>query len=47
MENVLVSRSGHAKLCDMSVAKECLKEDGGRTTTLVGTPHYMAPEVGS
>merc|ERR1712079_681807 len=39
-ENLLLSRSGHLKLCDLGLAKR-----GKRGWTLVGTPEYVAPEV--
>lgn len=32
------------KLIDMGTAK-FLKGKGGRTFTIIGTPHYMAPEI--
>ena len=32
------------KLIDMGTAKY-LKGKGGRTFTIIGTPHYMAPEI--
>ena len=32
------------KLIDMGTAK-FLKGKGGRTYTIIGTPHYMAPEI--
>ncbi|EZG50652.1 CGMP-dependent protein kinase [Gregarina niphandrodes] len=40
-ENVLLDNQGYSKLIDFGCAKK-IKE---RTYTLVGTPHYMAPEV--
>lgn len=40
-ENVLIDVQGYIKLIDFGCAKK-LKE---RSYTLVGTPHYMAPEV--
>ena len=48
--NILVSRDGHAKLCDFGIAKGMLGKDGApdfsltRTNMSVGTPLYMAPE---
>merc|ERR1712039_162088 len=43
-ENVMLDHQGYLKLIDFGTAK---KLDSGcrRTFTMVGTPHYMAPEV--
>jgi cGMP-dependent protein kinase len=40
-ENIVVDEEGYPKLIDFGTAK-FIK---GRTFTIVGTPHYMAPEV--
>ena len=40
-EKVLVDQSGYPKLVDFGAAKQVQ----GRTFTVLGTPHYMAPEV--
>ncbi|KAH0472177.1 MAG: uncharacterized protein KVP18_001167 [Porospora cf. gigantea A] len=40
-ENILLDSQGYIKLIDFG----CAKKVSGRTYTLVGTPHYMAPEV--
>lgn len=40
-ENVMVDEDGYTKLIDFGTAKIV----NGRTYTIVGTPHYMAPEV--
>ena len=40
-ENVMVDEDGYPKLIDFGIAKIVQ----GRTYTVVGTPHYMAPEV--
>lgn len=40
-ENVVVDEDGYLKLIDFGTAKIVTK----RTYTIVGTPHYMAPEV--
>lgn len=40
-ENVMVDQDGYPKLIDLGTAKIL----NGRTFTIVGTPHYMAPEV--
>ena len=51
-ENVLTKRNGYLKLIDFGTAKllgEEEEKDGGernfRTFTILGSPHYMAPEV--
>eukprot|EP01069_Polyplicarium_translucidae_P004690 Polyplicarium_translucidae@DN2636_c0_g1_i1.p1 len=40
-ENILLDSQGYIKLIDFG----CAKKVQGRSYTLVGTPHYMAPEV--
>lgn len=40
-ENIIVCENGYLKLIDFGTAKE-IEE---RTSTILGTPHYMAPEV--
>lgn len=40
-ENILVIKSGYIKLIDFGTAKSIID----RTSTIIGTPHYMAPEV--
>ncbi|OMJ74855.1 hypothetical protein SteCoe_26108 [Stentor coeruleus] len=40
-ENIMIDEDGYPKLIDFGTAKIV----NGRTYTLVGTPHYMAPEV--
>mmetsp|Transcript_7904 Transcript_7904/g.15315 ORF Transcript_7904/g.15315 Transcript_7904/m.15315 type:complete len:878 (-) Transcript_7904:193-2826(-) len=40
-ENIMVDEDGYPKLIDFGTAKITV----GRTFTIVGTPHYMAPET--
>ena len=40
-ENVIIDDDGYPKLIDFGISKIL----NGRTYTIVGTPHYMAPEV--
>jgi cGMP-dependent protein kinase len=42
-ENVMLDNQGYLKLIDFGIAKKLA--DGGKTYTVVGTPHYMAPEI--
>jgi cGMP-dependent protein kinase len=43
-ENVMLDQQGYLKLIDFGIAKK-LEESKNRTFTMIGTPHYMAPEV--
>ena len=43
-ENLMLTYSGHLKLIDMGTAK-FLKSSSAKTFTMIGTPHYMAPET--
>ena len=42
-ENTIVDKNGYLHLIDLGTAKnlDCTK----RTFTILGTPHYMAPEI--
>merc|ERR1740123_2520023 len=43
-ENVMLDRQGYLKMIDFGIAKK-LEEGKSRTFTMIGTPHYMAPEI--
>lgn len=42
-ENIMVNHEGYIKLIDMGTAKYLKNKN--RTFTIIGTPHYMAPEI--
>jgi len=44
-ENVLLNHHGLAKIVDFGLAKRVLDDDGVPAGRIVGTPHYMAPEL--
>lgn len=44
-ENLMMCTNGYLKLVDMGTAKKLKIERRYRTTTIIGTPHYMAPEI--
>ena len=43
-ENLVIDHSGYLKLIDFGLSKVLTAADG-RTWTLCGTPHFMAPEI--
>jgi cGMP-dependent protein kinase len=45
-ENIMIDDKGYLKLIDMGTAKILKSDSGvGKTFTILGTPHYMAPEI--
>lgn len=45
-ENIMIDEKGYLKLIDMGTAKILKSKNGiNKTFTLLGTPHYMAPEI--
>lgn len=43
-DNIMVNHKGFCKLLDMGTCK-VLTERPFRTKSIIGTPHYMAPEI--
>ena len=43
-ENIILNENGYIKLIDFGTVKDTINY-GSTTHTLIGTPHYMAPEV--
>ena len=45
-ENIMIDHMGYLNLIDMGTAKILKPEEGmNKTYTILGTPHYMAPEI--
>ncbi len=42
--NILICEDGRVQLCDFGVAG-ILESKLNKRTTILGTPHYMAPEI--
>ena len=41
-QNIIIEKNGYPKLLDFSCCKKVLN---GKTSTLIGTPYFMAPEI--
>jgi cGMP-dependent protein kinase len=41
-ENIIIEKNGYPKLIDFSCCKKIMNE---KTSTLIGTPYFMAPEI--
>lgn len=44
-ENAVMDRNGYLNLIDLGTGKIMSEDNGYRTFTIIGTPHYMAPEI--
>lgn len=44
-ENLMMNTDGYLTLVDMGTAKKLKIERRYRTSTIIGTPHYIAPEI--
>ena len=44
-ENILIDETGYLKVIDFGIAKSLTNKKNLKTFTIVGTPHYMAPEI--
>jgi cGMP-dependent protein kinase len=44
-ENAVVEAKGYLKIIDLGTARKLVSASGFRSFTIIGTPHYMAPEV--
>ena len=46
-DNIIVDDQGYLKVVDLGTAKILKGKHGlgNRTTTIIGNPHYMAPEI--
>ena len=44
-ENAVIDESGYLHLVDLGTGKILSDDNGFRTFTVIGSPHYMAPEM--